>query len=228
MSAAWSGPGARVPADRPDAVVFDCDGTLADTESVSERAWEEVLARRGYRATVEDHDAIIGLPFARSWEHYLGRVDLGEPREFRAELRSRFVELLAEGLHLYEDALTTMRRLAQAEVPIGVASSSTRRHVERILELGGVRDLVATVVSADDVTEHKPAPEPYLAAVGALGVRPERAVAIEDTAVGIASARAAGLFTVGVRRRGIPAARLSAAHLVVESIEVGLLLPDGT
>ncbi len=218
----------REPRVRPHAVVFDCDGTLADTESVSERAWEEVLARRGYRVTPEDHDAIIGLPFARSLEHYASRVDLGAEEEFRVELRSRFVDLLAQGLRLYDDALTTMRRLALAEVPIAVASSSTRGHVERVLELGGVRGLVAAVVSADDVRAHKPAPDPYLAAVAALGVRPERATAVEDTAVGIASARAAGLHTVGVRRRGIPPERLAGADVVVETVEIGLFLPGRT
>lgn len=214
------------PPARPLAVVFDCDGTLADTESVAERAWEELLAHRGYVATAEDHDAIIGLPFAQSWDHYAARVDLGPADAFRTQLRSRFVELLDQGLHLYDDALTTLERLADAGIAIAVASSSTRAHVERVLELGGVRDLVTAVVSADDVDEHKPAPRPYLEAVAALRVAPDRAAAVEDTAVGIASARAAGLYTVGVRRRRTPAERLAAADVVVETVEVRLFLPD--
>lgn len=205
--------------------MFDCDGTLADTESVSERAWEEVLARRGYHVTAADHDAIIGLPFARSYAHYDGRVDLGTLDAFRAEIRSRFVALLDEGLELYDDAISTLRALAGADVAIAVASSSTRGHVERVLELAGVRDLVTAVVSADDVTEHKPAPRPYLEAVAALGVPSSRAAAVEDTAVGIASARSAGLYTVGVRRRSTPVERLAAAHVIVETVEVGLFLP---
>jgi HAD superfamily hydrolase (TIGR01509 family) len=211
----------------PSAVVFDCDGTLADTESISDRAWTETLATYGYRPTGADFRAVIGHPFAQNWDYFSGRADLGDPDSFRAALRSRFGELFDHELELHEDALGTLRALAGAGVPIAVASSSTHAHVDRVLERGGIVDAVQAVIGADDVDEHKPAPGPYLAAAAALGVPPGRCVAVEDTGVGVASATAAGMFTVAVLRDHQSTEDLAAADRIVEVVTVAALAPPG-
>ena len=209
---------------RVDAVVFDCDGTIADTESVAEAAWTSMLAERGYEATRDDFATIIGHPFPQNWEHFAARATLGDPDAFRAELRVRFGSLMEDGFRVYPDAVVTMRSLAERGVTRAVASSSSRAHVERVLVRAGVDDLVAAIVAAEDVREHKPHPRPYLDAVGHLGVPTGRAGAVEDTSVGVASARAAGLFTVGVRRRDVPAHLLDEADRVVDEIDVSVFL----
>lgn len=209
----------------PPAVVFDCDGTLADTESLSDRAWEDILRRHGYTPTDEDLGAVIGRPWPFVWHYFATRAELGDEQVVRARLSARFQELMDEGLVLYDDALDTLRRLARAGVRIGVASSSRHAHVERVLARGGVTDLVTAVVGQDDVVRHKPDPEPYRQAARLLGVEPERCVAVEDTSVGVTSAVAAGMFTVGILRRSTSPEALAAAHRVVDSITVDALTP---
>lgn len=209
----------------PHAVVFDCDGTLADTEPLSDRAWEVTLREHGYDPTPEDFQAVIGHPFAQNFSYYSERVELGDPVTFRRRLRERFQHLVATELRLHDDAVAALRTLVAAEVPVAVASSSSHAHVREILELGGAGGLVEVVVGADDVERHKPDAEPYARAARELGVDPARCSAAEDTGVGVASARAAGMYTVAVLRDGTPRATLSAAHLVVERLTVDSLVP---
>jgi HAD superfamily hydrolase (TIGR01509 family) len=227
-SAAASSPAA---ASRPDpnlpaGVVFDCDGTIADTESLSDRAWTELLTAAGYTPTAADFQAVIGHPWRQNWSYFAARARLGDEDAFRARLRARFRELVDTDLAVHDDAVDTLRALAVAGVPIGVASSSTHAHVDRVLAHAGVTDLVGAVVGADDVTRHKPDPTPYLVAAAAIGVDPDRCSAVEDTPVGIRSAVDAGMFTVGVvRAHGDPAA-LQAADRVVDVVDVAALLAD--
>lgn len=209
----------------PAGVVFDCDGTLADTETLSARAWREVLARRGIEVTDADHTAIIGRAWPHGFEHFSARADLGDIDEFRAELRAHATEIYADGLELFPDAVATLLALTGAGVPVAVASSSSRAHVLRCLERGGLIEHVTAVVGADDVRDHKPHPEPYLMAAAAIGVDPSRCTAVEDTPIGVASARAAGTFTVAVERGVVDPAGLASADRVVAELEVAALVP---
>jgi HAD superfamily hydrolase (TIGR01509 family) len=214
----------RLATTLPPAVVFDCDGTLADTESLSDRAWRESLAGYGYEPSEADFQAVIGHPFAQNWDYFSARVDLGDQASFRNRLRGRFLELFDRDLELHEDAVGTLRQLAEAEVPIAVASSSSHEHVIRVLERGGLTTLVAAVVGADDVPRHKPDPTPYVVAANHLGVEAARCTAVEDTAVGVASAVAAGMFTVAVLRAHGDPRELAAAHRIVERVTLDSLV----
>jgi HAD superfamily hydrolase (TIGR01509 family) len=184
----------------PDAVAFDCDGTIADTESLSEIAWSETLQSRGVRWTDADFAVLVGRPFAVNWAHFSARSELGDVEIFRAELRGRFRELFDERLEVHQDAVATMRGVAALGIGIAVVSSSTRDHIERVLDRSEVAGLVAHIVASGDTSAHKPEPDPYLAACERLGVAPSRTVGVEDTPTGARSARAAGLWTVAVRR----------------------------
>ncbi len=204
--------------DLPQAVVFDCDGTLADTEPISDRAWADVLSERGYTPTAADARATVGRPYPETFAYFAGRVDLGEPSAFRRALRTRFLDRFATELELFEDTVGVLRTLASRGVPIAVASSSSHEHVARVLGRARLTRLVDVVIGSDDVVRHKPHPEPYLQAVGALGADPAASVAVEDTDVGVASALAAGLYTVAVVRGHVPAAELVAADRVVTTL----------
>jgi HAD superfamily hydrolase (TIGR01509 family) len=211
----------------PAAVAFDCDGTIADTESLSEIAWSEALVARGVPWTPEDFCILVGRPFAANWAHFSARGQLGDEVDFRRDLRARFRELFDDRLEIHDDVVASMRGITQRGVPIAVVSSSTRDHIERVLDRAGVTGLVTHIVASGDTSEHKPHPAPYLAACAALDVPADRGIAVEDTPTGARSARAAGLRTVGVRRAHAVAELEVHAHLVVEALRVeDLLLPD--
>jgi HAD superfamily hydrolase (TIGR01509 family) len=210
----------------PEAVVFDCDGTIADTESLADRAWTVTLAEQGYVPTSDDFQAVIGHPFPRSWAHFSARAELGDMDAFRARLRARFLDLVDRELSVHADATEVISRLSAAGVPIAVASSSSHAHVDRVLAIAGISDRVQAIVGADDVERHKPDPEPYLAAAAALGVEPSLCTAVEDTSVGLSSALAAGMFTVAVVRAHAGADQLSAAHRVVDELSVAALVRE--
>lgn len=205
----------------PEAVAFDCDGTIADTESLSEIAWAETLRSRGITWTAEDFATLVGRPFAANWEHFGRRGDLGDVEVFRGELRARFRELFDERLEVHDDAVDALRVAAGRGIGIAVVSSSTRDHIDRVLERAGVAQLVAHVVASGETTGHKPEPDPYLAACERLAVLPAATVAVEDTPTGARSARSAGLWTVGVRRAHAVAELAEHAHVVVDR-----LMPD--
>jgi HAD superfamily hydrolase (TIGR01509 family) len=206
-------------------VVFDCDGTLADTEPLSDLAWRETLAHFGYRATDEDFRAVVGHPYAHTFAYFARRAPIGDPDEFRPLVRERFQRLVDQRLRLHADAESTLRELAGRGVPLAIASSSRRAHVLQIIERFDIGHLVGAVVGADDVDRHKPDPEPYLVAAAALGADPRRCAAVEDTPVGVDSAVAAGMFTVAVLRGGFARTHLAAAHRVVDSVTVSSLSP---
>ena len=208
---------------RVSGVVFDLDGTLADTERLSDLAWTEVLARRGYATTPADFAALVGRPVAANLAHFAARIDLGDPARFRAEVREAFLARVRTDLRLHDDAVTALRTLATEGVTVGVATSSTAEHAARVLAAGDLERVVAVVVAAEDVRRHKPDPEPYLEACRRLGVPPARAAAVEDTPVGASSARAAGLWTVAVRRAHATPDLAASADVVVDLVAADVL-----
>lgn len=210
----------------PVGVVFDCDGTLADTESLSARAWQASLAEHGYVATDEDFRAVVGHPFPQNWAYFSERADLGDQQRFRIGLRDRFIALFESELALHDDAVRTLRELAAHGVPIGVASSSSRASVGRVLDRAGIRQLVRVIVGLEDVQAPKPAPEPYVRAAAGIGLDPRACTAVEDTAVGVRSARAAGMFTVAVVRSHNDAHTLREADRVVDEITFDALVAE--
>jgi HAD superfamily hydrolase (TIGR01509 family) len=209
----------------PTAVVFDCDGTIADTESLADRAWTATLLEYDYVATSEDFQAVMGYPFVQNWAYFSARADLGDQATFRTRLRARFLDLFDRELQVHPDAVRTIVHLTDAEVPVAVASSSTHAHVERVLARADLDGRVETIVGADDVERHKPDPLPYLAAAEALGVPPTDCTAVEDTPVGLEAALASGMFTVAVVRAYSDVEQLASAHRVVEELSVAVLVP---
>ena len=208
-----------VPMRQAEAVAFDCDGTIADTESLSEVAWSETLASRGVTWTAEDFAALVGRPFAVNWERFSTRGDLGDLETFRTELRARFRALFDAGLEVHDDAVTVLRAAAAAGLGVAVVSSSTRDHIERVLDRAQVGDLVHHIVASGDTEGHKPDPDPYLAACERLAVPPSLTVGVEDTPTGVRSSRSAGLWTVAVRRAHAVPELDALAHVVVDRLE---------
>ena len=181
-----------------DAVVFDCDGLLVDTETCWTRAETTLFAEHGHGFGIEQKKIVIGSTLEAAGVAMADYFD--RPGDGPA-LARRLHQLVAIELAGGADALPGARDLVlslRGRVPVAVASNSPRSFVESALTSAGLDDLFTHVFAAEDVVHAKPAPDLYLAACKGLGADPARSVAFEDSRTGVASARAAGLYIVGV------------------------------
>jgi HAD superfamily hydrolase (TIGR01509 family) len=203
---------------RPDAVVFDNDGLLLDTESVWTHAEEELFERRGLEFTEEAKREIIGTSAARAGE--LLERGLGEPGQAAAlieELNALVVAELERGVEAMVGARDLLERLKAQGTPIGLVSNSPLPFVLRSLEIVGFEAIFDAIVSAHEVGAPKPAPDPYLEGCRRLGVEPgPNVIALEDSPAGVAAARAAGLTVIGVP--SVDGIELAEAHHIAASL----------
>jgi beta-phosphoglucomutase len=190
------------PDTRITTVVFDFDGVIADTEGLHLRAFQEIFERHGWRLDERDYfDRYlgyddVGLVVAFGQEHSLGlsRADISRLVEDKTRL---FAGYLEAGEVLFQTAPACIERLSAA-YRLGIASGALKIEITSILTSARLLHHFPVIVAADDVTECKPAPEPYLKAAAALGAEPSQCVAIEDSPAGLAAARAAGMQTIGL------------------------------
>jgi HAD superfamily hydrolase (TIGR01509 family) len=215
-----------------EAVVFDNDGLLLDTEEAWTRAETTLFERHGSTFTEEHKRSLIGSargPAAAKLEDMLGRPGGGEA--LMDELHDLVMEEALGGVSPRPGALELLDALAAAGMPVAVASNSIRPFVERVLGGAGLLDgRFRTVVTADDVAAPKPAPDLYLAACAALGAAPGRSAALEDSPPGVASAAAAGMFVIAVPYfpgTEIPGASLTAGSLADPEVHAALGLTGG-
>lgn len=185
----------------PEAVVFDNDGLLLDTEEAWTRAEQRLFAALGREFTLEHKRILIGSSrtlAAAKLEAILERA--GEGEALMDELLRLVMEEALAGVAPRPGARRLLQRLGDAGVPLAVASNSERQFVERTLSSAGLFPAgpFAAVVSANDIDRPKPAPDIYLEACRLLGVAPAGAVALEDSPIGVASAAAAGMFVIAV------------------------------
>lgn len=184
----------------PAAVLFDNDGLLLDTEEAWTRAERDLFERHGQEFTMEHKRALLGNAkdvAAAKLETMLGLP--GRGARLMAELHELVMEEALAGVPPRPGSVELLEALRAAGQSVGLASNSTRPFVELTLEVSGIPAAsFAVLVTADEVAHPKPAPDLYLAACAALGAEPSRAAALEDSQPGISSARAAGMFVIGV------------------------------
>jgi len=203
-------------------VVFDFDGVLADSEGLHLAAFQDVLAARGWtlaRATY--FDRYLGFDDRDLLKAFLVDHDLqvadAELDEIVAEKGRNYDARVHAGHILFPAAAACVGRL-RVRFALGIASGSVHDEIADILRANHLEQAFDVVIGADDVPRSKPAPDPYAAAVAHLGVRPEDAVAIEDSHWGLTSARAAGLRTIGITT-SYPRHALTSADAVVDSLD---------
>jgi HAD superfamily hydrolase (TIGR01509 family) len=207
-----------MPSQLPDAVVFDNDGLLLDTESVWTRAEEDIFERRGREFTAAHKRELVGTSAAVAGE--LLERGLDEPGRAGAlidELNELVVAELEHGVETMVGARDLLERLKAQGTPIGLVSNSPLAFVLRSLEIVGFESIFDVVISAHEVAAPKPAPDPYLEACRRLGVEPGPGViALEDSPTGVAAARAAGLTVIGVP--SVAGVELLEAHHIAASL----------
>lgn len=189
---------AGVPYDAYEALLFDCDGTLADTMPLHYEAWRATLEPRGVVFARERYLALAGMPTAEILR--LLSTEQGIPLDFETllpEKEERFLGL-AERVRPIEPVLA-VARAARGRTPMAVVSGGIREAVLRTLDLIGARDWFASVVTAEDTPRGKPDPAPFLLAALRTGAPPRRCLVFEDGALGIEAATRAGMDVVDVR-----------------------------
>jgi HAD superfamily hydrolase (TIGR01509 family) len=179
-------------------VVFDNDGLFLDTEPSWTRAQETVFERRGRRFDLDAKHALVGTSPVTAPSVLERILQLpGEGEAVSAEMYDLAADEIANAAEPRPGALELLEAV-RGRWPVGVASNAPRRHLVTGLRRVGVEDSFDAMLAFDDVGVPKPAPDLYLRACELLGVDPTRSVAIEDSPPGVASARAAGLFVIGV------------------------------
>jgi beta-phosphoglucomutase-like phosphatase (HAD superfamily) len=193
----------------PRAVAFDFNGTLSDDEAVLARVYQELipgLTERDYFARLAGHtdDFIFG----------------GDEALIAARV-ARYNELVTDGSTVDEETRAAVRFAAE-RVPVALVSAALRAEIDPVLAAAELTDLFSAVVAQDEMTAGKPSPEPYLRAAALLGVEPDELLVFEDTDVGVASARAAGAYVVGLTGT-IGMKRMGGADELVDRIDVSVV-----
>ncbi len=201
-------------------MIFDCDGTLVDSEPLAGRAWKATVAPYGYEVTDADLAACMGIPYARTHAYLSERAELPEAHEFWPLLKHELFSLIDAELVPFPDAVEAAAELHARGVRLAVASSSPRERLDRTLARAGLS--FAVTVAGDEVEHGKPAPDMFLAAAERLELPPARCVVVEDSVPGVAAGRAARMPTLGVQRER--AVDLSEADAVVEVITAEAIL----
>ena len=192
----------------PGAVLWDLDGTLADSSEYHWLSWQDVLAGEGVGITREEFHATFGWRNSEILKRWLGeaatpdrivRIGDGKEEAYRALLR-------AGGIEPLPGAATWVRALRDGGWRQAIVSSAPRANIEVMVEALGFGPLLDTVLGAEDVANGKPDPEVFLSAAGRLGVPVERCIVVEDAPAGIEGARRAGMRSIGVGHGDVGAA----------------------
>jgi len=189
-----------------EAVVFDLDGVIVDTEQVWDEVREQLVRERGGSWHGGAQAAMMGMS-SLEWSRYMhDELGLAEsPEVINDEVVRRMLARYREDLPLIEGAVNAVRRLA-AEFSLAVASSSNRPLIEAVLEQAGIAELFIVVVSSEEVARGKPAADVYVEAARRIAVEPTRCAAVEDSSNGIRAAHAAGMRVLALPNSHYPPA----------------------
>jgi len=200
------------------ALVFDFNGTISDDEPVLIRVYQELFEEIGRPITAAEYlSELAGHTDPEMFTRWLGVAD---PDLMEERIR-RYQALVADGSTVDEETRAAVRYAAERG-PVGLVTSAYRSEVDPVLDVTGLRAAFSAVVSLDDVTNGKPHPEPYLRAAELLDVAPSKLVVLEDTDIGVASAKAAGAYVVGITRT-LGAERMREADELADRVDVALV-----
>jgi beta-phosphoglucomutase-like phosphatase (HAD superfamily) len=203
------------------AVVFDLDGVLIDSEPVWEEVRRQVVADYGGHWLPEAQSQMMGMS-TQEWARYLSE-DLGVGRP-ASEVATMVIGLMAaryrDHLPLMPGAVAAVERMAD-RWPLGLGSSAPASLIATVLDTAGLREYFGVVMSTEQLTRGKPAPDIYLSVTSQLGAAPAACVAVEDSTNGLKSAAAAGLAVIAVPHPRYPpeTAALANASLVLHNLD---------
>ncbi len=215
-------------------VIFDMDGVVVDSEPLSIAVIAEIIGEQGGQVDAGLLAGLVGVNLREVLQVAAAHSGQGlDAQALYHSYRQRYLPRLRAGAVATPGLARLLAALTGAGVAIGLASSSSLAEIDVVVHALGLQPVLAAVASADEVARPKPAPDVYRLAVSRLGTRPGQVVAIEDSATGMAAARAAGLVCVGVRTPVTRGQDLGDAALLVNSLTeldpatLARLVPDG-
>jgi len=202
-----------------DAILFDNDGILVDTEPLFFRATQEILATVDVELTAAAYHEISMRRGGTVFDLAEARgISPDEIRALRKVRNRRYSELIDEGVRILDGVVETLERL-HGVIPMAIVTTSDREHFDRIHSQTELIRFFDFVVAQGDYTHHKPHPEPYLTAALRIGVSPGRCLAIEDTERGVRSATAAGMSCIAIPNELSKAGNFENAHTILDSMQ---------
>lgn len=181
------------------AVVFDLDGTLVDSEPVHADAWLSVLAEHGLEFDHHWFGQWVGLSDKHLAESVMREYQLNIPLEtLRQQKQELYHQLALSTLRPFRGVKEGLMYFAENQTPVALATNSSRADVDQVFLATGLAEYLRAIVTADDVARLKPAPDVYLLAAERLSIAPQACVAVEDSPAGVAAARRAGMYVLGV------------------------------
>lgn len=194
-----------------EAVVFDLDGVLVQSERLSWKAWLDFLHEHGKTMGEDDFRSFIGTHDSAEVIRETFNLPLSA-QEIITDHQQRVMDTLEEELIITEGIPALLEDLSGRGLPMAVASNSLRPYVPRVLEVCGFEKYFQAVVTRDDVTDGKPAPDVYLKAATSLGIDPGLCMAVEDSPVGLQAAIAAGMLSIAVPNPDLRHQNFEGAH----------------
>jgi HAD superfamily hydrolase (TIGR01509 family) len=203
-----------------EAVVFDLDGILVQSEELWDEARRSLAAEHDIEWPDGATDAMMGMS-SKEWSRYV-HDEVGvpdSPDEINRRVLAKLEERYRRDLPWIDGAQEAVRRIG-AEFPLGLATSSNREIIDIVVEVGGFGDLLAVTLSSEEVERGKPAPDVYLEVMRRMGVEPVSTAAVEDSTNGLLSASAAGMRVIAIPNDAHPPAPkgLAVADVVLRSI----------
>lgn len=194
------------------------DGVIVDSEPVHYEADRLAMAAHDVEFTFENKKANYIGRTVQGTMFELARVHgISDPEALLQERQNIFLDLIDTELELRIGVRELLVELSERSVPCALVTSGSRWYIDNVFDRFELRPLFVGMIGVEDVSAHKPLPDPYLAGAALLGVAPESCMAVEDSAAGVASARAAGMYCIAAPSEMTLDADLSAANMRVES-----------
>jgi len=210
----------------PEAVIFDMDGVVIDSQAAANRALVEAAAKHGVRLAVSELEDLVGATPQQFWQYVKWRYALPQAIHYYAESYDENSEIAGYDETLLSPGLDALLgELRGAGIPLALATSASRRRMNAVIEMYGLAQWLDVALCREDAAREKPAPDLFLAAASALSVSPKNCLVVEDSAPGIAAARAAGMTVVGFTAYCGPNSLRRGADAYLSSFE-GLGLPE--
>jgi HAD superfamily hydrolase (TIGR01509 family) len=211
-----------------EAILFDLDGLMFDSEPHSLASWEAVLHERGVTLDQLTIDSILGLRIDATARTLIDRYHLPDTVQGLADAKTEYqMAHLAGNVKPMPGLFELLGEIDRRGLKKAIASSGIRRYVEAVLRVSDLLDRFSVIITGDQVAHGKPAPDVFLAAAKALNVEPQHCLVLEDAPAGVQAAKAAGMTCIAVPDHSVAQLDLSQADRVVASLHnVRAMLPQ--